>query len=279
LREEGPGRRDSRESRRRLVRVTPACAAFPHAPQRHRAEARSIIARRTLLLLLSALVGAFVVSGCGGFETGETGTSVSSVSSGAFVTEARRLAPETGHFATCPDCHAYLDPPGAERPLLVETFGHEVHLQRGATCVDCHPTPVHAEEGTRKPGMAQCFTCHGQDSDAQASAECGLCHPPDMPLQPASHTEAFFAGGHAESVALSGTEECFVCHEGDEESFCTGCHGLAMPHPEGWIDPTGPGPGAHVPRAYDDAGVCVRCHGNTERPAPPGCYQGECHGG
>jgi hypothetical protein len=146
-------------------------------------------------------------------------------------------------------------------------------------CEDCHVIPVHMEEGTRRPGMAQCFACHGQGSDAQAPGECSLCHPPDMPLQPSSHTDAFFAGGHADAVAVQGTEECFVCHEGDEESFCTGCHGLTMPHPDGWAPGTAPGPGAHVPAAYDDALVCVRCHGNTEGPAPPGCYEGECHGG
>lgn len=227
------------------------------------------------LILIGTAVGA---AGCAGIlSTPSSGTTPATLA-GRFVTEAELLSPDSGTFAICPDCHSFLDPPAGERPLLTTDFGHETHLERGAACEDCHPVPTHTEQGTRRPGMADCFGCHGQDPDAIAPGECSLCHPPDMPLVPSSHTDAFYAGGHAEVVARDGTRECFVCHPGDEQTFCKGCHGLDMPHPEGWVGTEGRDPGDHVDWAYQDAELCVQCHSNTDEPAPPGCYEGECHG-
>jgi hypothetical protein len=187
-------------------------------------------------------------------------------------------APETGTFSICSDCHFYLDVPGQVPATLMENFSHEAHLERGAGCESCHEPPIHTETGIRTPTMARCFTCHATEEDAEAPGDCDLCHPPDFPIMPASHTPEFFQGGHARVVEREGTEDCFFCHEGDEESFCDGCHGIEMPHPEEWGRTADGDPGDHVQASFDEGEVCVRCHDNEV--APPGnCYGGECHGG
>ena len=208
--------------------------------------------------------------------TPPTSTSTGGQVPGGVVTEAERLSPNSGHFVICQDCHAFLDPPLRPRPALNPPFGHEKHLAY-ATCESCHLTPVHTQTGVRKPPMSQCYTCHGPEPEAVASADCDLCHPPDFPKMPSSHDAAFFAAGHPRVVEAQGTTECFLCHPGGQKGFCRACHGLDMPHPQGWaLAPEG-GPGPHVQTAYDQGSVCVRCHSNTV--APPGnCYGGECHG-
>ncbi|MHB9149000.1 MAG: cytochrome c3 family protein [Thermoleophilia bacterium] len=196
---------------------------------------------------------------------------------GTILTEARRLAPATGTFSTCPDCHALLDPPRADRPALTDAFRHERHLTRGAACDSCHARPIHSESGTRRPTMAICYSCHGEAPASVAPADCVLCHPADFPLKPTSHGDAFYQEGHSRVVEQQGTDDCFLCHQGGTEGFCRACHGLDIPHPEGWTGGAGGGPGAHTTAAQEDATICVRCHQNRGA-APEGCYGGECHG-
>lgn len=246
-----------------------------------------------LLLLVTLLVVLTVVAGCtpqegGGSATSTPGgttattggtstTSGATSTTGRTPTEARRLAPTTGTFSTCPDCHSLLDPPSVDRPALTDAFGHERHLTRGATCEDCHARPIHSESGTRRPTMAICYSCHGTAPTSIAPNDCGLCHPPGFRLQPASHNAAFYQEGHSRVVDEQGTSDCFVCHEGGQEDFCRACHGLDVPHPEGWTGGASGGPGAHTEAAHEDATICVRCHQNRGA-APAGCFGGECHG-
>ena len=125
--------------------------------------------------------------------------------------------------------------------------------------------------------MDVCFSCHGTQADAKAPGTCDTCHPPDFPRIPSWHTPDFYKLGHSKRIAMTGTKECFTCHQGDEQTFCLGCHGLPMPHPPGWGKNAKGEPGAHVPAAYADGTVCVHCHGNTVNP-PANCYGGNCHG-
>ena len=120
-----------------------------------------------LILLFLVVTFLVVLAGCTPTESGGSSTSTSggtTVTSGGTSTsssvtsttlrpptEARRLAPTTGTFSTCPDCHSLLDPPTVARPALTDAFGHESHLARGATCESCHIRPVHSQSGTRRP--------------------------------------------------------------------------------------------------------------------------------
>jgi hypothetical protein len=193
------------------------------------------------------------------------------------VSQTERYSPKEGPFVICQDCHPYLDVPGKVPATLMSNFSHVNHLERQATCDSCHETPVHAASGTRTPTMARCFTCHGDEPQAQASGECDYCHPPDFPIMPASHTQQFFQGGHARLVEQSGSEDCLFCHEGTEETFCRACHGIDLPHPDDWVRAQSGEPGGHVAAAYEQGESCARCHDNRVEP-PASCYGGECHG-
>ena len=47
-----------------------------------------------------------------------------------------------------------------------------------------------------------------------------------------------------------------MCHE---EALCSGCHGIEMPHPEGWAD----GSVSHGPASVQARQTCANCHGDT----------------
>lgn len=209
--------------------------------------------------------------------TGASDQTSSSTVPGMSSTQAQRLSPPSGRFSTCKDCHAFLDPQDHDRGILTDSFGHEKHLTRGATCDVCHRQPVHQETLIRRPSMVDCYTCHSDAPGAVAPATCSLCHPPGFNKLPRSHNQKFYAGGHAVIVKQSGTAECFACHPGNETTFCLKCHGLPIPHPSGWAPATGGHPGAHVDRAWAEPSICVKCHHNRVAP-PAGCYGGECHG-
>ena len=57
--------------------------------------------------------------------------------------------------------------------------------------------------------------------------------------------------------ALADRQFCAMCHE---ESFCTNCHGLPMPHPPTWV--TG-NPG-HSTVGATNRELCAKCH--TQKP-------------
>ncbi|GAB4246076.1 MAG: hypothetical protein Kow00122_03050 [Thermoleophilia bacterium] len=193
------------------------------------------------------------------------------------VTESDRLAPQEGPYSICPDCHAFFDPPGQIPATLMANFSHTAHLDRGANCDSCHQRPTHTRQGTRPPRMVDCFTCHDEGPEAAAPAECGLCHPQDFDLTPASHTPDFYEETHPEAAASEGTAYCALCHEGEGEQVCELCHGLTMPHPTGFALAAEGGPGEHVDRAHAEPELCERCH--EIRPEPPAaCYGSECHG-
>ena len=194
------------------------------------------------------------------------------------TTQSLELSPSTGTFATCPYCHASLDRPDRFSARLNPTFTHEKHLATyKATCGSCHQLPVHMQGEARRPTMQSCYQCHGDIPASRTPAYCALCHPASFELRPASHTAEFYAKGHAEAVATGGTAQCFMCHEGDQTSFCRACHGVDIPHPADWVLTATGHAGGHVAEAYAQGAVCVKCHQN--RLDPPGnCYGGRCHG-
>ncbi len=136
-------------------------------------------------------------------------------------------------------------------PTLLYT--HEEHFATGVSdCSVCHPGNTHEPDTINKPTMTRCFTCHGLTSVAIAPGECSTCHPPGMPETPETHqVERWLPTAHGER-AKTDRFECLTCHR---ERFCTSCHGLELPHPQGWED---------VPHAeaFFELGSknCAQCH-------------------
>jgi len=152
----------------------------------------------------------------------------------------------------CLQCH---DPNRKATSGFRILIDHAEHAKRNGSCISCHVRVGHpiATRGNPLSLMGQCFTCHGTGPKAKAPANCTLCHPSDYELKPASHKDAKWQRTHGK-VALTDRKQCTMCHE---QSFCNDCHGVKMPHPDGWEK----GPTGHAVVAETNRQVCNQCHG------------------
>lgn len=149
----------------------------------------------------------------------------------------------------CLNCHDVNRKATSGFRILID---HPKHAKANGSCVSCHIRTAHPlpERSRAMSFMTQCFTCHGTAKYPKASATCVTCHPTDYQLLPASHTaKNWERGGHGKVQQLD-RNQCEMCHKKD---FCTGCHGLEMPHPAGWAK-------SHAVPAQADRQVCARCH-------------------
>jgi len=165
-------------------------------------------------------------------------------------------APATTTEGGCRSCHS----DQLNETLVVGSVRvRHAEFARSLSCQQCHGRVGHqglgAKEGALSSGvMTTCSDCH---DGKVASNACSTCHVGDIAL----------VGGSANSFAkieLDAPKNCKGCHSLDR---CTACHGLVMPHPEGWADPK-----QHAKYGAFDTTVCVRCHGNTSSGCAP------CHG-
>jgi nitrate/TMAO reductase-like tetraheme cytochrome c subunit len=166
-----------------------------------------------------------------------------------------------GHSASpmldevCLQCH---DPDRKATSGYRIQIEHAEHAERNGSCVSCHVDTAHPEPslGRALSLMARCYTCHGTAEQPEASATCETCHPSDFDLRPPSHEDAPWMRDHG-IIATNDMPQCRMCHE---QRYCDDCHGLAMPHPDGWAK----GASGHATTAERERDVCSRCH--TEKP-------------
>lgn len=155
-------------------------------------------------------------------------------------------------FVGCTDCHGDLDRVFKEGGAPTLLYTHEKHFAKGVSdCAQCHPANTHEPDQINKPTMSRCFVCHGLSKAAIAPGDCTVCHPPGMPAEPASHASDRWVPKEHGEIARDDQFECLTCHE---QTFCSSCHGLRLPHPEGWQEET------HVQAFFDDAATCESCH-------------------
>ncbi len=113
-------------------------------------------------------------------------------------------------------------------------------------CSQCHGRVGHDRAGGESLAssamMTTCADCHDGKT---ASRDCSTCHVGDI---------AQAGSGPAEYalVQLAAPTTCSGCHSLEG---CTECHGIEMPHPQGWADPK-----RHAPSGAFDTKVCVLCH-------------------
>jgi len=82
-------------------------------------------------------------------------------------------------FASCLPCHEDIDRGLAKRTSGDVMFLHKRHFARAsADCAVCHPSNAHEPDGTNRPTMGRCLTCHGTSAATAAPRACGTCHPP-----------------------------------------------------------------------------------------------------
>lgn len=133
----------------------------------------------------------------------------------------------------CEQCHSQnrvVTPPGDIK------IPHQIHLQNGVKCVDCHSAVAHAnigEDGFTADGnwakwtqpvgkaymkadflkfsMKQCLDCHKRNGKGPDIHQCSACH--KKLVKPASHNiPNFLNGGHGQA-ALQDINQCNRCHQ------------------------------------------------------------------
>ncbi|MCE5204299.1 MAG: hypothetical protein LLG24_08845 [Actinomycetia bacterium] len=155
--------------------------------------------------------------------------------------------------ATCLECHQTIldDDPTVRYGIRVV---HAHFFDAGVGCARCHPASGHSEtRAVRVGSMSECLKCHSGD---KAPTTCDTCHSGDVGA-------AAVADRSFGKVRLA-QPTCGGCHQ---QKTCDACHGLRMPHPDGYANPR-----LHA-RAGAFSGrerLCYRCH------APQDC--GQCHG-
>lgn len=188
----------------------------------------------------------------------------------------------------CTQCHTKnrtLTPgPG----ILID---HGAHAAKGVTCTMCHNRVAHNEAGLKLAKgshphedfmkMEGCFRCHalpGQPTPKggiAAPGRCDACHPAGFELKPGNHFEPGFyrrygdSKGHAKAAKADTKDRyCRMCHV--KTTFCTGCHGVEMPHPTGFAKDHGVA-GKKTPA------VCANCHAKGESTASGTEFCSACH--
>ena len=229
--------------------------------------------------LLCALAAALLVlsltlSGCGGGEAEETpqGTEPQETTqgTGSFTQDVTAAEQGTANAASpenpsefislCANCHDSLDASLQWRQQRKLIFNHEVHFANGIRCVACHQEFPHKPGKTLHVSVETCFQCHGAMHGEQgklAPTACDTCHTEDIAQVTPDHKADnwLMAAGSEKALhsqkALEQRLFCRMCHE---DSFCSDCHQVEMPHPEDWTK-TG-----HQPVAEADRSSCKQCH-------------------
>jgi len=199
------------------------------------------------------------------------------------------LALDAEHMGSgqCLQCHSENRPITPTKGILID---HEIHEESEIHCAVCHNRVAHPEDfELTLPGnayhddfmtMTACFRCHSQEAEAVAPGTCSACHPEEFELKPDNHFDPGFyqlggessghaqlalaseeTTGHSESgiapaehsldiPPVSGVDYCQTCHA---KQFCTDCHGVEMPHPEGFEE-------GHGDLGKSTPAVCANCH-------------------
>lgn len=182
----------------------------------------------------------------------------------------------------CTQCHG----PNREfTPGSGIIIDHDIHEANGVACTICHNRVAHPEEfeltlaDNRKHedfmDMEACFRCHGLEEGAQAPGACAACHPEDFELKPANHLEPAFyeeggdSKGHAE-LKKAEPDYCRICHA--EATFCSDCHGLAMPHPADFRE-------GHGQLGKSKPAICANCHAKGAKADQSSDFCNACHHG
>ena len=142
-------------------------------------------------------------------------------------------------------------------------MSHKEVIEGGLPCSECHAASGHVEKAFTA-SMSTCLPCHDTKT---ASTECSTCHTrdPGTISFAASQTRENLGSGRIVYPAVrAANRECGGCH--DQATECDTCHGIRMPHSNGFIE------GDHaIAAAFDRKVVCWTCHD------PQSC--GSCHAG
>ena len=168
----------------------------------------------------------------------------------AYAAAAIVIDPNAGVFEeNCQGtCHGTIW--GATKMAAEINFSHGYHAVY--QCSACHGTTfVHSRNGTIKPTMKLCWSCHGLWHGPQgemATGKCEACHKtPRSQMRPVSHTPGWAGKPHVVPGKDQLQSRCMMCHT---QAQCETCHrakGINW-QPDG-------------PWAYNSGDGCLQCHG------------------
>jgi len=154
----------------------------------------------------------------------------------------------------CLSCHGEVREGITGGPIAMR---HSDVIEAGYACLQCHPQAGH--DGLEqeplpvtRSRMSTCLACH---DGVRASSECTTCHD-GRP----SDTSASAPGGSAEAGVT-----CKGCHSEETDRTCVDCHGLELPHPEGFMR-------EHARLSSRDPALCARCHEIASAVAGCSCH-------
>jgi hypothetical protein len=215
------------------------------------------------------------------------------IASGVLVLTAASGRAQTKN--SCVDCHSVLPD---NLGVTQETFSHDIHAQKGLTCVSCHGGDASSDDPTQS--MSKKAGWKGHIDRRQIPQLCGSCHsdPPYMrkfepglrtdqlvQYRTSVHGKRLFAGDDKVAVCT----DCHSVHNlrapNDPQSTvypvnvattCSHCHADAN-HMKGYSIPTDQFAkyntsvhhNALTVRGDLSAPTCTTCHGNHGA-APPG---------
>ncbi len=157
--------------------------------------------------------------------------------------------------ANCRRCH------GSEISKVITRQGikvqHKDFLDKGRRCTDCHSAVGHKVAVATYPSMNECLTCHDTKT---APAKCEVCHTPGTPGSKRIRREVV-------PIPVASSSQCRGCHKPSTWKRCIQCHGLEMPHPDGFRK-------GHSHLAFLNKELCLRCHSFPSSDKPPGTHGG-----
>lgn len=130
-------------------------------------------------------------------------------------------------------------------------------------CADCHNEVVHGQAVPlpKRATMDKCTACHKGKGDELL--DCQMCHSKRKERLPTSRV-GFWATLHGKSWekthGMGNLDSCSACHS---KAKCSKCH-LQMPHPEGWPSDHGTvakGDRESCAKCHKKESFCSSCHG------------------
>ncbi|HZD59197.1 MAG TPA: NapC/NirT family cytochrome c [Anaerolineae bacterium] len=151
---------------------------------------------------------------------------------------------------SCLRCHT---PKRIVTPRKTLVMNHNVHIEKGIPCTYCHNRAGHPSTSERKDfiSMEGCFRCHGLSKEALAPGKCIACHPKSFDILPVTHKTGTWKVPDHGKTAKQDTTQCTTCHQ---KTFCRGCHGVEVPHPDKFVKSEHGSIGSKNPK------VCQKCH-------------------